>query len=164
MIHLIVGNTGAGKTTYSKQLKARNKGLIYSIDEWNNTLFIPDKLDSDGLDWFLERIERAENLIQKLILQAEDSGIDSILDLGLSKWSHRQKFRDFAKQHHFHIQIHYLDIPRDIRWKRVQFRNEDQGDTFEFKVSEAEFSFMETWFETPTSQELEEAIIINSPF
>ena len=27
---------------------------------------------NDGLDWFLERIERAESLMQDLILQLED--------------------------------------------------------------------------------------------
>lgn len=54
MIHLIVGNTGIGKTTYSNKLKATTKGVIFSIDFWNNTLFIPDKNPEDGLDWFLE--------------------------------------------------------------------------------------------------------------
>lgn len=96
MIHLIVGNTGSGKTTYCNQLKAQNKGIIFSIDVWNNTLFMPDKKETDGLDWFLERIDRAEAMIQNLLLQLENSGTDAILDLGLSKFSHRQKFRKFA--------------------------------------------------------------------
>ena len=32
MIHLIVGNTGSGKTTYCNQLKGKNKGVVFSID------------------------------------------------------------------------------------------------------------------------------------
>lgn len=50
MIHLIIGNTGSGKTTYANKLKAKTGGVIFSIDKWNNTLFLPDKKPTDGLD------------------------------------------------------------------------------------------------------------------
>lgn len=43
MIHLIVGNTGSGKTTYSRELKQKTNGVIFSIDKWNNALFLTDK-------------------------------------------------------------------------------------------------------------------------
>ena len=103
MIHLIVGNTGSGKTTYSNKLKEETKGIIFSIDKWNNTLFLPDKKATDGLEWFLERIERAEKMIINLIGQLENSDIDSILDLGLSKFEHREKFRKLALNYGFEI-------------------------------------------------------------
>ena len=160
MIHLIVGNTGAGKTTYSKKLKKETQGLVYSIDKWNKTLFLQDKQASDGLEWFLNRIERIEDMIQLLILQSEESNIDSILDLGLSKFSHRQKFRDFAHKNHIQVKLHYLDIPENIRWQRVKERNINQGDTYEFQVTEKDFSFMESWFEALTPEELMDAVVI----
>lgn len=162
MIHLIVGNTGSGKTTYSKQLKTKNNGVIFSIDKWNNTLFLPDKTDTDGLDWFLERIERSEAIIQDLIIQLENAGTESILDLGLSKYEHRQKFRDFAQMHGFNIKLHFLDISKEVRLERVLKRNTEKGDTFEFEVSKENFDFMETWFENPNSQELIEGVLIKS--
>ena len=162
MIHLIVGNTGSGKTTYSKVLKKENKGIIYSIDEWNNALFLPDKQKQDGLHWFLERINRIESIIQKLILQSEESGVDSILDLGLAKFQHRQKFRDFASKHSIEYKIHFLDIPKNLRWQSVQTRNRIKGESYEFTVSEQDFNFMEEWFEVPTKEELKHAIIIRN--
>lgn len=73
MIHLIVGNTGSGKTTYSTELKRKTQGIIFSIDKWNKTLFLDDKNPNDGLDWFLERIERTEKMIMDLINQLEIS-------------------------------------------------------------------------------------------
>ncbi len=161
MIHLIVGNTGSGKTTYSKVLKKKTGGLVFSIDQWNNALFIPDKRETDGLDWFLERIDRVEGLIMELVKQLESSGTDAILDLGLSKFAHREKFRVFATEHGFNIRLHYLDIPKETRYKRVQQRNLQKGDTFEFEVSDENFEFMEAWFEAPRESELEESIIIN---
>ena len=67
MIHLIVGKTGAGKTTYSNELRMKTDGIIFSIDKWNNELFLPDKESTDGLEWILERINRAESIMIHLI-------------------------------------------------------------------------------------------------
>lgn len=73
---------GSGKTIYSNELKSKINGVIFSIDKWNNNLFLTDKKPADGLDWFLERIDRAEKLIMDLVVQLENSKTDSILDLG----------------------------------------------------------------------------------
>tara|TARA_R110000765_G_scaffold21904_5_gene56350 strand:- start:11480 stop:11968 length:489 start_codon:yes stop_codon:yes gene_type:complete len=160
MIHLIVGNTGSGKTTYSNELKGKTNGIIFSIDKWNNTLFIADKKPTDGLEWFLERIERAEKLIMDLVRQLENSKTDSILDLGLSKFEHREKFRKFGNLNNYQLTIHYLDVSKDIRWNRVMKRNGEKGETFEFEVSKENFDFMESWFEKPTEEEMIGGIII----
>ncbi|MCG1037177.1 AAA family ATPase [Polaribacter sp. DS7-9] len=160
MIHLIVGNTGAGKSTYANSLKSDNNGIIFTLDKWNKVLFFADKTENDGLDWFLERIERAETLMQDLILQLESSKVDSILDVGLSKYSHREKYRKFALDNNLEVKIHFLDIPKKIRKERVLKRNLEKGKTFEFEVSENDFEFMEKWFEKPTKSELENAIVI----
>lgn len=161
MIHLIVGNTGAGKTTYSNALKVKTKAVVFSIDQWNKTLFLADKEPKDGLDWFLERIERAEAMIKDLVKQLEAAGTDSILDLGFSRFDHREKFREFAERHGFDITLHFLDIPKEVRLARVFERNEQRGPTFQFAVSRADFDFMEAWFESPTAVELKNSVKIN---
>ena len=160
MIHLIVGNTGSGKTTYSTDLKRETDGIIFSIDRWNNTLFLPDKKPTDGLEWFLERIDRAEKIIMNLVQQLEKSKTDSILDLGLSKLEHREKFRKFADFNAYEIKTHFLDISKDIRLQRVMKRNDEKGATFEFEVSKENFEFMENWFERPSDKEMVGAIVI----
>jgi len=160
MIHLIVGNTGSGKTTYSQKLKDEIDGVVYSIDKWNNTLFLPDKKEDDGLAWFLERIDRVESIISDLILQLDSVGIDSILDLGLSKFEHREKFRKIANKHNIKIILHLLDIPKETRRERIFKRNDEKGETFEFEVTNENFEFMEKWFERPTDIELENGVII----
>lgn len=38
-----------------------------------------DKNPADSLEWFLERIERAETMILDVVMQLENSGTDSIL-------------------------------------------------------------------------------------
>ena len=161
MIHLIVGNTGSGKTTYSNELKRKTNGVIFSIDKWNKTLFLPDKKPNDGLEWFLERIERAEIMIMDLVKQLENAKTDSILDLGLSKFEHREKFRKFAESNGYKLQIHFLDISKETRLNRVMKRNSKKGETFEFEVSKENFDFMENWFEAPNEKEMTEGIIIS---
>lgn len=160
MIHLIVGNTGSGKTTYSNQLKILTNGIIFSIDKWNKTLFLNDKKADDGVDWYLERIDRAEILIMDLVNQLENVNTDSILDLGLSRFEHREKFRKFALSNGYEFKIHFLNISKETRLERVIKRNNEKGDTFEFEVSKDDFDFMESWFEKPSDIEMTDGIII----
>ncbi len=160
MIHLIVGNTGSGKTTYAHQLKDITNAIHFSIDQWNKTLFLPDKGPTDGLRWFLERINREEAIIMSLIEQLESVGTDSILDLGFAKFEHRKKFRAFADENGFEHTTHYLDIPTATRFQRVMNRNEEKGQSFEFEVSRDEFDFMESWFEAPDANEMRGGTII----
>lgn len=160
MIHLIVGNTGSGKSTYANELRTKTNGIVFSIDKWNNTLFLADKKPTDGLDWFLERIERAELLIIDLIQQLENSKTDAILDLGLAKLEHREKFRKLAALNNYDLTTHFLDISKDIRLNRVMKRNKEKGETFEFEVTKENFDFMEQWFERPTAEEMKGGMII----
>lgn len=160
MIHLLVGNTGSGKTTYANKLKHELKAVIFSIDSWNRMLFLPDKTDADGLDWFLERIDRSEAMIQNLAVQLDAIGVDVILDLGFSKSSHREKFRIFAQEKRIAVQLHFLDIPKKTRKERIVKRNTEKGATFEFEVSNEDFEFMESWFESPLPEEMKCAVVI----
>ena len=144
MIHLIVGNTGSGKTTYALELKAKTNGIVFSIDKWSKTLFLKDKTKNDGLDWFLERIKKAKKMIMKLVIQLENTKVDSILDLGLSKYEHREKFRNFAIENGYELKTHFLDISKVTRLHRIMERNKRKGFTFEFEVSDEDFDFMES--------------------
>lgn len=95
-----------------------------------------------------------------LVLQLQDSKTDVILDLGLSKFEHREKFRTFARLHNYELKLHFFDISKETRLQRVMQRNTEKGETFEFEVSKENFDFMENWFEKPTDIELVRAIVI----
>lgn len=160
MIYLITGNTGAGKTTYSLGLKKSVNGILFSIDYWNKTLFLDDKQETDGVDWFLERIGRSDQMIQSLVLQLDEAGTPAILDVGFAKRDRRKRFYAFAKAHQIPYELHFLDIDKEVRKERILQRNQEQGETYEFDVSEDDFEFMETWFESPLEEELLNATII----
>jgi polyphosphate kinase 2 (PPK2 family) len=112
------------------------------------------------LEWFLEKIDRAEEMIMGLVKKLENSKTDSILDLGLSKFEHREKFREFVESNGYELKTYFLDISKETRLKRVIKRNNAKGDTFEFEVSRENFDFMESWFEIPNEKEIEGGITI----
>lgn len=57
-IHFIIGSTGAGKTTYARDLAQSELALPFSIDEWMQGLFAPD-LKGANFAAMNERVERA---------------------------------------------------------------------------------------------------------
>ncbi len=162
MLYLIVGNTGAGKTTHALKLKAEKKAILFSIDKWNRELFIPDRTAESDLYWFLERIERSETIMMDLILQLESTGVDSILDLGFSKKGYRDKFINFAAENKLTVELHYVDVSPEQRWQNILKRNSEKGPTYEIEVTRENFEFMEDWFEAPEGDELANAILVKT--
>lgn len=162
MIYLIVGNTGAGKTTHALKLKEDKNAILFSIDKWNKELFIPDRNEESDLYWFLERIDRSETIMMDLVLQLEKVGVNSILDLGFSKKGYRDKFISFAKENDISTELHYLDASPEQRWDNITKRNTEKGPTYEIEVTKENFDFMEEWFEAPEGEEYNSAIIIKN--
>lgn len=81
-------------------------------------------------------------MILDLVNQLENSKTDSILDLGLSKFEHRQKFRKLADLNNFELTTNFLDISKETRLNRVMKRNTEKVETFEFEVKKENFDFM----------------------
>ncbi len=152
---LVVGCTGAGKTTYARALTTELGGLRFSIDEWMMPLFGPDVPDPIPFDWMMERVNRCEATIWTMAMQAVARGVPVVLDLGFTKEQHRQKFRDLAAAEGLCAAVHFIDVSRETRWQRVQHRNAEQGDTFAMHVDRAMFDFMESMWEPPVRAEWE---------
>lgn len=153
-IYLVTGSTGAGKTTASLKLVEETGALHFSIDEWMVTLFGADRPDPIEFEWMMERIGRCETLIWSMAERAARQGTSSILDLGFTKSSHRQKFADLARDAGLPVRLCFVDVPADERWKRVQGRNAEQGETYAMEVTREMFDFMENMWEPPGEAEM----------
>ena len=160
MIHLIAGSTGAGKTFYSRQVALELKATVFSIDDLMKTLFWPEmpkdpdiKWFQENADWYRQRIERCENLVENLIWQGSKNGLNYILDLGFATAAHRKKFIAPAIENHIPCETHFLAIDKETRWARVETRNQEKPDTFAMHVDKGMFDYMESIFEEPTPQE-----------
>jgi predicted kinase len=152
--HIICGSTGAGKSTYAKRLVDDIGGMHFAIDEWMVALFWKDSPDPIEFAWAMERVNRCEVQIAALAIQCVKRGVPAILDLGFTKAEHRQKFADIASLESIDVTLHYLDVPADVRWSRVQGRNANKGETFSLEVDRSMFDFVEGMWEAPDEAEL----------
>lgn len=153
-LHIIAGSTGAGKSTYSAALCERSGAMRFSIDEWMGKLFWMDSPQPIRYEWTIERIDRCEAMIFAVARGLAERGVACVLDLGFTQAQHRTRFYDLAKAAKLPFQLHWIDVPADVRWQRVLQRNEQRGKTFVMEVDRAMFDFMEQRWEAPTPEEM----------
>lgn len=154
MIHLVCGSTGAGKTTYANELRQKLGALHLSIDDWMVTLFAPDTPPQPSWPWIEERVRRCERQIVVTALDLARSGVPSVLDLGLQQADQRRRVAERATAAGVGVRLHFLDVEATERWRRVEARNEQQGETYRVKVTRPMFDFIETIWQPPTPEEM----------
>lgn len=153
-VHLICGLPGAGKTTYSEQLRLDLSAVRFSIDDWNDRLFFMDRHPTSDFEWFYERVQRCCAQMRDTAQQVIDAGRPAIFDCGLTNRHERQIFYDWADERGISTSLHFLDIEKNERWTRVQRRNAERGETFRLEVTRDMFDFMNTIWEAPDTKEL----------
>lgn len=154
MVILVTGGTGAGKTTYALKLAEEIGAVRFSIDDWMTGLFWMDAPDPPSFDWVMTRIGRVETIIRQTAEEILSRGVPVILDLGFTKSDHRKSFAAWAEGLGYQLVLHWVDVPTDVRWNRVQGRNTDKGETFAMEVSREMFDFMENEWEDPRDDEM----------
>jgi len=116
---LICGLPGAGKTTLSRRLATEIPALRLCPDEWIVRL---------GFDLFDEVTrERIETLQWELAQQLLRLGQCVILENGFWVRSERDEKRLAAKALGALVELHYLALPLDELWRRIEGRNSDGG-------------------------------------
>ena len=155
-LHLVVGSTGAGKSTFARELARRAGGVCFIVDEWMQHLFHPERPQDAGYDWYAPRIERCTGLIWALSIDLVRAGTPSVLEIGMTQRAARAAFYERARAANLRVQLHALDAPAAVRWQRVEARNRTRGDTFALEVTRDMFDFVEQMWEPPDERELRE--------
>ena len=153
-IHMICGLTGAGKTTYAEKLRRDVNGVRFSVDDWNARLFFMDRNPESDFTWFYERVQRACAQMRDTAEQVLQAGVPVIFDCGFTDRKERRTFYDWAAGIERPVELHFLDVPKALRWQRVQQRNAARGETFAIEVTPEMFEFMETIWQAPDAAEL----------
>lgn len=156
LVHLVCGSTGAGKTTYAEALSKRIGGVRLSIDEWMTALFWMDSPQPIEAAWSMERVERCLTLIWSTAARIAERGVPCVLDVGLSQAASRARFVGLAREQGLSTQLHFVDVPAQERWRRVEERNRAKGGSNQlpFNVTREMFDFVESLWEPPTDAEL----------
>jgi len=156
LVHLVCGSTGAGKTTYALKLAEQLAAVRFSIDEWMSALFWMDTPQPLDPAWSMERVERCSAQIWATAAQIAARGVPCILDLGFSLAAQRARYADLAREAGLSVQLHFLDASPAERWRRVEARNCQKGETYQlgFDVTREMFDFVETLWEPPSDAEM----------
>jgi len=154
LVHLVCGATGVGKSTYSEELAQKLGGVRFSIDEWMERLHNPDRPEELLFDWFYERVQRNCAQMRVVAERLAEIKVPSVFDCGLTNNTERDIFSDWAEEKGLSVQLHFVDAPTDLRWQRVQKRNAEQAETFQFLVTREMFDFIESIWEAPTDDEM----------
>jgi len=78
--HIITGSTGAGKSTFARELAERVGGVRFSIDEWMTALYWMDSPEKKDFAWAMERIARCEEQIAAVAISLAAIGVDAVLE------------------------------------------------------------------------------------
>lgn len=133
LIHLVCGSTGAGKTTYAQELSDELEGVRFSIDEWTATLFWMDTPWPLDPAWSMARVARCDAQIWRTARSVAARGVPCVLDPGFTSAEQRARYVRQATEAGLPAQLHYMDVPPRERWRRVQVRNEQKGDTYQLR-------------------------------
>lgn len=166
---LVVGLTGAGKTTYCDKNYNKFKGHVFSIDRWMKSLYWQDMPANPDINWFkenhqwyVERIARCEALIQNQVSELLKLGTTCILDLGFTAVAHRETYINLGSSLSVNVEIHHLNVDKKERWRRVEERNNNKSSTFSMLVDKGMFDYMEDVFENFSENEKEILIDISN--
>jgi predicted kinase len=142
---LTCGLPGTGKTALAKQLTADRRAVRLTKDQWLWAL--------GSTPWDTPTQEKVESELWRLAQEILRLGLSVVLDFGLWARIERDEMRSVARGLGVRVELHYLDVPIDELWRRIEARNSaPPWDSYPIRRAD-----LEGWlrvFEAPDAAEL----------
>ena len=146
------GRICSGKSTYTEQLRIKNKAVVLSVDEITLALFEHDVGEKHD-----EYVEKAERYLFDKSVEIIETGIDVILDWGFWTKAERDFAREFYRSKNIENEFHYINISNEEWKKRIEKRNSliSQGKISAYYVDEGLMKKVDVIFEAPSDDEVD---------
>jgi|HubBroStandDraft_6_1064221.scaffolds.fasta_scaffold138912_3 predicted kinase len=148
-LFLICGLPVAGKTTLAKQLEVSRSALRLCPDEWIARI-LEDPSDTVELGRLRDPVESLQWIVAQKILSL---GVSVILENSFWATQERTMFQSQARALGVSVELHFLDVPKDELWNRLNKRNADRPEGT-FVVTKKQLDSWWASFEPPTADEL----------
>jgi predicted kinase len=112
---LTCGLPGPGKTTLARRLAADRNGVRLTKDAWLRAL--------GSSPWDRPVGEKIEQQLWRLAQEILHLGLSVVLDFGLWARVERDEMRTVARRLGVGVELHYLDVPTEELWRRIEARN-----------------------------------------
>lgn len=142
---LTCGLPGAGKTTLATELALERSAVRLTKDEWLWALGCSP--------WDRPTGEKIEQELWRLAQRILSLGVSVVLDFGLWARVERDEMRTVARDLGVGVELHYLEVPTDELWRRIQVRNSAPPWDDE-PIGRADLDEWLAIFETPDLSEL----------
>ena len=142
---LTCGLPGAGKTTTARRLAAERSALRLTQDEWLIAL--------GSSPWDASTREKVDRELWRLAQDVLRLGLSVVLDFGLWARIERDELRSAARGLGVGVELHYLDVPTDELWRRIQARNSEPPWN-SYPIGRADFDEWLRIFQAPDTAEL----------
>jgi predicted kinase len=114
---LTCGLPGSGKTILARQLAADRSALRLTQDEWLWAL--------GSSPWDATTREKIDHQLWCLAQDVLRLGLSVVLDFGLWARVERDEMRSAARGLGVGVELHFLDVPVDELWRRIDARNSE---------------------------------------
>lgn len=142
---LTCGLPAAGKTTLARQLGADRSAVRLTKDEWLTAL--------GSSPWDRPTGEKVEHELWRLAQEILRLGLSVVLDFGLWARIERDEMRSVARGLGVGVELHYLEVPTDELWRRIQARN-SQPPWDGYPIGRADLDGWLPLFQAPDAAEL----------
>jgi len=142
---LTCGLPAAGKTALATRLAASQRAVRLTKDDWLWAL--------GSTPWDMPVQEKVENALWSLAQELLGLGLSVVLDFGLWARVERDEKRSVARRLGVGVELHYLDVPADALWRRIETRNSEQP----WRAHPIRRADLDRWrrrFEAPDAAEL----------
>lgn len=129
----------------ARQLAAERGALRLTQDEWLIAL--------GSSPWDTPTREKVDAQLWLLAQDVLRLGLSVVLDFGLWARTERDEMRSTARGLGVGIELHYLDVPSDELWRRIQARNAEPPWN-SYPIGRAHFEEWVRIFEAPDAAEL----------